>query len=408
MLKYIELTALCLGMYIEELCEGGINSPLWGGGFLLQDECELQRIKASTLAGLWINICRGVDVDSLSCDGQRCQSKHAFDSGQDKAFATNLQKEVAHAVVLCGRSKVAVVEMFDDVREGRIVETGKVTGLVADISESLTRHPDALISLVRLKTSDEYTLMHSVAVCALMIALARQLKLPPNLVEEAGVAGFMHDVGKAAMPVEIINKPGKLSEVEFEIMRGHPEAGVKLLRGNPHFTPRVLDVCLHHHEKIDGSGYPHKLAGMQISLFARMAAVCDVYDAITSNRPYKGAWGAADSIHKMSEWQGHFDEIVFQAFIKCVGIYPVGTLVRLESGRLGVVVEQNNGALLSPKVKVFYCIANASYVAQTIVDLAQLVGKERIVGRECPAYWGVENIDEIWSGLAATTTSRFD
>jgi putative nucleotidyltransferase with HDIG domain len=270
------------------------------------------------------------------------------------------------------------------------------------------RHPDALISLVRLKTSDEYTYMHSVAVCALMVALARQLNLPANLVHEAGIAGLMHDVGKAAMPVAILNKPGRLSEAEFETMRGHPEAGSHMLLSSTHFTPRVLDVCLHHHEKVDGSGYPHKLVGSQISLFARMGAVCDVYDAITSDRPYKSAWGPADAIHRMAEWQGHFDEKIFQAFVKCVGIYPVGALVRLQSGVIGVVCEQHEKSLLTPKVMAFYSATQQRPIPHTVINLATRVGEDRIVSRECAQDWGFKNIDELWSGLAAGDQSHFD
>ena len=121
-------------------------------------------------------------------------------------------------------------------------------------------------------------------------------------------------------------------------------------------TPEALDVCLHHHEKVNGKGYPHGLQGDEISLYSKMGAVCDVYDAITSNRPYKAGWDPAESIQKMAQWakDGHFDERIFQAFVKSIGIYPTGSLVKLKSGRLGVVVEPGSKSLLSPMVRVFF------------------------------------------------------
>jgi HD-GYP domain-containing protein (c-di-GMP phosphodiesterase class II) len=159
----------------------------------------------------------------------------------------------------------------------------------------------------------------------------------------------------------------------------------------------VLDVILHHHEKMDGSGYPHKLRGDTISLFAKMGAVCDVYDAISSNRAYKKGWSPAESIRKMAEWtRGHFDESVFQAFVKTVGIYPTGSLVRLQSGRLGVVTEQNPSSLLTPKVKVFFSAKLRSPILHETLDLALLRTSEKIMGRELPEDWGFRNLDDLW------------
>ena len=210
--------------------------------------------------------------------------------------------------------------------------------LVEQISASLARNGSALLGLARLKTKDEYTYMHSVAVCALMVALARQLGLP-RTVQEAGMAGLLHDIGKMAMPLDVLNKPGKLTEDEYAIMRSHPERGhAMLLAALTSVSDAALDVCLHHHEKVDGTGYPHRLAGERISLLARMGAICDVYDAITSNRPYKAAW-TPRSLARMAQWQGHFDTRLLHAFVRAVGIYPLGSLVRLQSGRLGVVIE---------------------------------------------------------------------
>ena len=129
--------------------------------------------------------------------------------------------------------------------------------------------------------------MHSVAVCALMIALGKQMGMSKAQVAEAGMAGLLHDLGKAVMPVDILNKPGKLTEDEFSIMKSHSVKGYEILLEGGQAKPSALDVTLHHHEKINGLGYPHNLVGENISVFARMAAICDVYDAITSSRPYK-------------------------------------------------------------------------------------------------------------------------
>ncbi|HEY8938948.1 MAG TPA: phosphodiesterase, partial [Cellvibrio sp.] len=133
---------------------------------------------------------------------------------------------------------------------------------------------------------------------------------------------------------------------------------------------------------------------------AKMGAVCDVYDAITSNRPYKKGWSPAESIRKMAEWsKGHFDESVFQAFVKTVGIYPTGSLVRLESGKLAVVIEQNESSLLMPKVKIFFSAKTKMPIIQEVLDLAKLQGKEKIIGRESPDDWGFKNLDVLWSGI---------
>lgn len=407
MLKHISVAELRLGMYIHEFCGSGIEQSFWKNGFMLANEHDLQHILDAKVAELWIDDSRGIAVaPALQPDPSLPPSLRSIAS-KPIPHRVALNQEVSRALKLCTHSRAVVEKMFSDLRMGLVIEMEQVSALVGEICDSLSRHPDALISLARLKTRDEYTYMHSVAVCALMIALARQLGLPPALVHEAGIAGLMHDVGKVVIPLTILNKPGALSDEEFATMRSHSQSGANMLLKSQHFSARVMDVCLHHHEKIDGTGYPHRLAGSQISLFARMGAVCDVYDAVTSDRPYKEAWGPAEAIHRMAQWQGHFDEKVFQAFVKCVGIYPVGALVRLQSGRIGVVTEQHEKSLLTPKVKVFYCANSHQPIAHTTVNLATLIGQERIVGRESAQEWGFKNLDEFWSEQRVGGKSSF-
>jgi hypothetical protein len=160
---------------------------------------------------------------------------------------------------------------------------------------------------------------------------------------------------------------------------------------------------LHHHEKTDGSGYPVKLKRDEISLHAKMGAVCDVYDALTSNRPYKMGWDPAESIRKMAEWvEGHFDKRVFQAFVKSLGIYPIGSLVRLDSGRIGVVMEQTNHSLTTPRVKVFFSTKSDMRIPPGIVDLSLPGATDKIATREDPEKWKFHDLNELWSGMTGT------
>lgn len=406
MLKRIAIKDVKLGMFICEFCGSWMEHPFWKTKFLLEDPKDLETIVNSGIKELWIDVAQGLDV----ADESRAQTQEEVQEATESlllaasrvriAPQSSLEEELKIASRVCDQAKQAVVDMFSDARMGNAIKVEQAKAMVEEISDSVTRHPHALISLARLKTADNYTYLHSVAVCGLMISLARQLGLDEELVKEAGLAGLLHDLGKAEIPPKILSKPGKLTDDEFIVVKSHPELGANMLLEHPLVSAVVVDVVMHHHEKVDGTGYPHRLKGENISLFAKMGAVCDVYDAITSNRPYKKGWPPAESIRKMAEWsKGHFDEAVFQAFVKTVGIYPTGSLVRLESGRLGVVVEQHPSSLLMPKVKVFFSAKTRSPIIQETLDLARLVGKEKIIGRESPDEWGFKNLDLLWTGF---------
>jgi len=331
-------------------------------------------------------------------------SVHSVDPPASKSKAierTSMALELHRAANVLKHSKAAMNSLFAEARMGNAVDTSGCRPLVNDIVDSVDRNSDALISLCRLKLADEYTYMHSVSVCALMVSLGRQLGLDDDTCREAGMAGLLHDLGKAAMPQEIINKPGKLTDEEFTIIKSHPVKGFEMLIASGVDNERVLDVCRHHHERMDGTGYPDKLAADNISMIARMSAVCDVYDAVTSDRPYKKGWDPADSVARMASWQGHFDSKVLQTFIKAIGIYPTGSLVRMASGKLGVVVEQNLKKLTAPKVKLFFSTKSGMPLLPTLVDLMESHVTDRIVAREPPENWNFGYLKDLWANHIA-------
>ncbi len=408
MLKKVGVENLRLGMYVHELCGSWMDHPFWRTRFELVDPEDIRRLRESAVTEVWIDTSRGQDAAVHETRAQANDEtemaaeadRSLIESAETEATPrlVPLAEEVARAARICARSKQAVVSMFQEVRMGRAVSPELAGALVEEISNSVERNPGALISLARLKSADDYTYMHSVAVCALMVALSRQLGLDAATTRELGLAGLLHDLGKALVPTEVLNKPGKLTDEEFAIIKLHPVEGHRLLVEGAAVGEIPLNVVLHHHEKTDGTGYPDHLKDEQISLYAKMGAVCDVYDAVTSNRPYKAGWDPAESIRRMAEWcKGHFDERIFQAFVKCIGIYPIGSLVKLESGRLGVVMEQSGHSLLTPRVKVFFSTKSMAQIPPEIIDLSHPAARDKVVGREEAAKWGLTNIERLWA-----------
>lgn len=387
MRKKINIREVRLGMYIDSLGGRWLDHPFWKSSFLLNDKNDLDKLKSCGINELWIDTSKGLDVQAASVAEASVFQAVSDEPGPEPRAP--LDQELVRARNIQAKAKKAVVSMFNEARMGNALKIGEAVTLVDEISGSVMRNPSAMLSLARLKTKDDYTYMHSVAVCALMVALGRQRGIEGEELRSVGMAGLLHDVGKVAIPEEVLNKPGRLSDEEFEIIKNHPVAGWEILKSSYDVDDIALDVCRHHHERVDGKGYPDKLSGDALSMVARMGAVCDVYDAITSERCYKDPWEPAAALRKMAEWrEGQFDEEIFQTFVKTVGIYPAGTLVKLHSGRLGVVVDQTNAGLLKPMVKIFFSSKSRGPIPQKVVNLSRT--QDSIESIEDPASWGFD------------------
>lgn len=381
MIKRIPVFELKLGMLVQELHGSWLKHPFWKTKFLLEDAEDLMLLKTCGIAEV------SIDVDkSISEPGQlprseikpeaRTQPAARPPKSSPKGSLFRLQEEAARAQELCNQSKKAVADMFREARMGKAISMDTAHEVVDQITASVERHPRALITLARLKTADDYTYMHSVAVCAMMIALAKEIGMSARQIRLAGAAGLLHDVGKMAVPDLILNKPGSCTDSEFGIIKSHPVKGAEILALAGGVESEVIDVCLHHHEKIDGSGYPHGLKQEQISQLARM--------------------GPAEFIQRMAQWKGHFAADLLKAFIKATGIYPVGSLVRLSSQRLAVVIEQNEGQMLKPKVKAFFSLRSNLPIAQLVIDLSAPGIDDRIESCEPFEKWSFPYLNDLW------------
>ena len=399
-LKKIRVSELQLGMYLVGFDGSWLANPFWTSRFMLANADELRLARACGLAECWIDTHLGVDVAPAAVAAAASSASRSTQKRPRHAVRETgplrMEEELLNAAQLCQSARQSIFDMFSQARLGNIVNTAVCAELVDDIVRSVERHTGALISLSRLKTEDDYTYMHSVAVCALMVALAKAMKQSGTQIREAGLCGLLHDIGKAKIPLEILNKPGSLSDDEFATVKRHPEHGFAALHEGG-VSDCVREACLHHHERMDGMGYPHQLAGTGISLLARMTAVCDVYDAITSNRPYKRGWDPADALSKMVSWKGHFDPTVLSALIEVVGIYPTGSLVRLKSKKLAVVVEQNKLAYTRPTVRAFYCAASARAIPPVLIDLS-MTEEDCVVRSEDREGLPTAVIEKLWAG----------
>jgi putative nucleotidyltransferase with HDIG domain len=383
-IKLITVDELRPGMFVHKLEVWWIKDKRIRNQMLITDKRQIAWIRNEGILEVWIDVDKSVQAPQKPPEPKK------------EIPQTPFFHEIDQAQAIFTEGKPQVLAMFNEARLGQSLDLNYTLNLVDEIAGSLTREPTALLSMARLKNHDDYTYLHSMAVCGLMISLGKKLGLDEQQQRRVGMGGLLHDVGKAAVPLEILNKPGRLTPEEMAIMRQHPIVGAQMLM-EADADEDLLDITLHHHEKLDGSGYPHGLKGEEISLFSRMAAVCDVYDAVTSDRPYRKGWTPAEAMHNMLSWRGHFDTKLLQTFVRSIGIYPVGSLVRLASGRVALVVQAGEQSLLKPKVHVFWSLHAQREIKPEELDLGDSFCTDSITGAEDSSMWQNIDLNRIWA-----------
>ena len=309
MLKKIKKTELKPGMFVEHFEGLWQDNPLAKRRFLLESNEQAEMLKNSNLDGVIINTALGSDVPPSA-------RKNGGGEGRKASHgASHFQQRKIAAQKMLSQFESAVADLFWQVKLGEGLAVDVVSPVVAEISQAVEQDPIVFLSLVRLKLKDETTFMHSVGVSALMMQFARYMKSDADIVHTLGISGLLHDIGKMKLPDEILKKQSRLTEDEFALIRSHPVKGHKVLQQYPEIPEIALDICLHHHERVDGKGYPDALTGEQLSTYVRMSTICDVFEALTSIRPYKKAWTRAETLSWMLNRDGHFDRHLLHHFV---------------------------------------------------------------------------------------------
>ncbi|MCD5412301.1 MAG: HD-GYP domain-containing protein [Thermodesulfovibrionales bacterium] len=397
MIKKVNVDQIKVGMFIHSFDCGWLEHPFFNTSVKVKNDKMIEKIVKHGIREVYIDTERGLDVVDAPVEEEvKKEINIEISKAAETKAAENipLQEELIRARKIKDNAKQIVKDIMEDIRIGRQIEMEKIDPIVEKMADSIFRNKDALMSLGKIKHMDDYTFLHSVSVCVFMISFCKSLGFDRSLINKVGVGALLHDIGKVNVPIEILNKSGGLTDEEFAKVKDHVVQGSLILSQTQGISDTSILVAAQHHERFDGSGYPNGLKGSEISKLGQMAAIVDVYDAITSDRCYHKGMESSEAIRKIFEWSKyHFNQDLVQKYIQCVGIYPIGATVRLESGLLGVVIEPGTESLLRPIIRVVYNTKKERFTTPEDIDLSKTLGKgggDKIVGYEQPERWNID------------------
>lgn len=384
MIKTIQVSELKLGMFVEKMEGNWFSHPFWKSRFLIDDEHTLGVLRSSNVDRVVIDTSKSQAPQSQSSEGaaspQTPPTSSADRIARVKARTvkapspprpTSTEFEVGAAQAIASRSQEQVQKVFATARLGRAVNVRAVQPVVTDVLDSVRRNPQAFGGLMRCKLKNELVYRHALAVSALMVSLATKMKLRENEVREAGLAGLLLDLGVNYLPKHVEPKDGDFRNLEPKIWHQHVVLGHRSLQDDSNLSQSVLDACLQHHERLDGKGFPNGLAEDEIGRLGRMAAICDTFDFLLLETNSTKALDPAIALQKLREMEGAFDPKILRAFIESVGLYPVGSFVRLKSDKLAMVIDEDAKDQSKPVVEAFYSFETNERIVQHRIELAK-------------------------------------
>lgn len=362
----IHVADLRVGMYVSKLDRDWLETPFLMQGFVVESRQDIDTVA---------EYCEHVWVDAAPAKTGGSSPGTATSAPAPVAYINKVpvREENAKVMGIYREARSVTRSLLDDIRLGGTINTSAAKQTVNQCVESILRNPDALMWMSKIRSESEYTAEHCLNVCILAIAFGRHLGLSEKDLFAVGMCGLLHDVGKMRVPAEVLNKPAKLTTKEMKMMMAHTVHGRNLLMATQGLYEGVVDVAYSHHERMDGTGYPRKLPGENISRFSRIIAIVDAYDAMTADRCYAPARTSTEAVKTIYHARGtHFDDALALQFIKSVGLYPPGSIVELYSGEIGIVVETNQRYRHLPRVVVMLNADKQPLAQPKSLDLAQV------------------------------------
>jgi len=368
MIKKIKIDQLTPGMFVHQILEqdGALTVKSQGRVTSADVVKTLKKRGVKTLA---IDTDKNFDAGESAQEAVPEATQTAQIKNNAKPKKVTLTNELNRASKLHVQGKAIQKLLLANLQKETPFDASIPKAFSNKLVESVDRNPDALLCLTKIREKDDYLLEHSLNVAILLANFGKYLGMSEEEVQDLSYAGFLHDLGKIKIPDEILHKPGRLTDSEMEIMKGHVKHGVDYLKSTDIAAPLIKTIS-EHHERLDGLGYPAGTKGNAISKAGRMLAIADMYDALTADRVYKSGMSSQKAFSiLMNDAPIRLDQTLVQQFIKCLGVYPVGSLVLLSNDRLGMVLEQRDSPL-TPLVKEFFSVRNNHYLPPRDIDLA--------------------------------------
>ncbi|OKY75324.1 MAG: hypothetical protein BM485_08625 [Desulfobulbaceae bacterium DB1] len=396
MIKKVRIEYLKPGIFVHDFNCGFNSSYLLANQALIKDIKIIDHLRSFGIKEVYIDTDKGDDINDAEPE---IEAKQGTDKGLRRLASEEpvsirnvpLKEELLVAQNIKNQAVNVIQNAIKNVSEGKPLETAEAYDLIAKMEKSVTRNRDALVLLARIRKKDEYTLMHSISVGAYVLNFCNFYKVPHKRTLSLAIGALFHDIGKTKIPLSILNKPGKLEEAEFAEMKRHALYSAEVLQSATDLPEEAYDMGLHHHERYDGSGYPHGLKGDEIKTGSQLCAIADVFDAITSDRCYRNGMGRVEGLRKLYEWsEHHFNKDLTHKFIRSIGVYPIGSCVRLDSGRIGVVVGSTEN-LMQPVVRIFH--DEKSKGTFPVQDLDLSLTDDQVVSYEDPEKWNINSMN---------------